>query len=153
RANKPNVPHKPDRCSPLILILGIKVFVGGRLRGVGFATEKGALPQMKFGELVSGDFFRVLDVPLALERPFRPEEDRVPGRDVLVVLGYELWRAGFPAWRAARIEPSVASTSVLAKRFRLNSGSLARHLKESGTPLLVRSYLRCQRQRFSDLES
>ena len=53
----------------------------------GFATEKGALPQMKFGELVSGDFFRVLDVPLALGRPFRPEEDRVPGRDAVVVLG------------------------------------------------------------------
>src|SRR5262249_51134988 len=31
---------------------------------------------------------------------------------------------------------SYVSTSVLAKRFRLNSGSLARHLKESGTPLL-----------------
>jgi hypothetical protein len=32
---------------------------------------------------------------------------------------------------------SYVSTSVLAKRFRLNSGSLARHLKESGTPLLA----------------
>jgi hypothetical protein len=29
------------------------------------------------------------------------------------------------------------STSVLARRFRLNSGSLARHLNESGTPLLA----------------
>ena len=29
------------------------------------------------------------------------------------------------------------STSVLAKQFRLNSGSLARHLNESGTPLLT----------------
>ena len=58
----------------------------------GFATEKGALPQMKFGELVSGDFFRVLDVPPELGRPFRPDEDRVPGRDAVVVLGHELWR-------------------------------------------------------------
>jgi TniQ len=32
---------------------------------------------------------------------------------------------------------SYVSTSVLAKRFHLNSGSLARHLKESGTPLLA----------------
>src|ERR1019366_8815229 len=50
---------------------------------------------MKFGELVSGDFFRVLDVPLALGRAFRPDEDKVPGRDAVVVLGHELWRTDF----------------------------------------------------------
>src|SRR5580692_1007550 len=61
----------------------------------GFATEKGTLPQMKFGELVSGDFFRVLDAPLELGRGFRPDEDKVPGRDAVVVLGHELWRADF----------------------------------------------------------
>jgi predicted permease len=61
----------------------------------GFATEKGALPQMRFGELVSGDFFRVLDVPLALGRAFRSDEDQAPGRDAVVVLGHELWRTDF----------------------------------------------------------
>ena len=61
----------------------------------GFATEKGALPQMKFGELVSGDFFRVLDVPVTLGRAFRPDEDKVSGRDAVVVLGHELWRTDF----------------------------------------------------------
>jgi len=61
----------------------------------GFATEKGALPLMKYGELVSGDFFRVLDVPLELGRAFRPDEDTVPGRDAVVVLGHELWRTDF----------------------------------------------------------
>lgn len=33
-----------------------------------------------------------------------------------------------------RFADSYVSTSVLAGRFRLNSGSLALHLKESGTP-------------------
>src|ERR1022692_2122842 len=66
----------------------------------GFATEKGALPQMKYGELVSGDFFRVLDVPLELGRPFRPDEDKVPGRDAVVVLGHELWRTDFASDRS-----------------------------------------------------
>jgi hypothetical protein len=47
---------------------------------------------MKFGELVNGDFFRVLDVPLKLGRPFRTDEDSVPGRDAVIVLGHELWR-------------------------------------------------------------
>jgi predicted permease len=66
----------------------------------GFATEKGALPQMRFGELVSGDFFRVLDVPLELGRAFRPDEDKVPGRDAVVVLGHELWRTDFASDRS-----------------------------------------------------
>jgi len=61
----------------------------------GFATEKGALPQMKFGELVSGGFFRILDVPLELGRAFRPDEDEVPGRDAVLILGHELWRTDF----------------------------------------------------------
>src|SRR5580700_6763671 len=61
----------------------------------GFATEKGALPKMKFGELVSGDYFSVLEVPLELGRAFRPDEDSAPGRDAVVVLGHELWRTDF----------------------------------------------------------
>jgi putative ABC transport system permease protein len=72
----------------------------------GFATEKGALPQMKFGELVSGDFFRVLDVPLELGRPFRPDEDSVPGRDAVVVLGHELWRTDFS------LDPNVIGKTI-----------------------------------------
>ena len=72
----------------------------------GFATEKGALPQMKFGELVSGDFFRVLDVPLALGRAFRPDEDSVPGRDAVVVLGHELWRTDFAS------DPDVVGRTI-----------------------------------------
>jgi predicted permease len=72
----------------------------------GFATEKGALPQMKFGELVSGDFFRVLEVPLELGRPFRPDEDSVPGRDAVVVLGHELWRTDFAS------DPNVVGKTI-----------------------------------------
>ncbi|MGA3039402.1 MAG: ABC transporter permease [Bryobacteraceae bacterium] len=72
----------------------------------GFAAEKGALPQMKFGELVSGDFFRVLDVPLELGRAFRPEEDQVPGRDAVVVLGHELWRTDFAS------DPNVVGRTI-----------------------------------------
>jgi predicted permease len=76
----------------------------------GFATEKGALPQMKFGELVSGDFFRVLDVPLELGRAFRPDEDKVPGRDAVVVLGHELWRTDFAS------DPSVVGQNHLLEQ-------------------------------------
>ncbi len=61
----------------------------------GFTTEKSALPRMKFGEVVNGDFFNVLEVPLVLGRAFRPDEDQAPGRDAVVILGNELWHTDF----------------------------------------------------------
>ncbi len=72
----------------------------------GFATEKGALPRMKFGEMVSADFFSVLEVPLKLGRAFRPDEGTVPGRDAVVVLGYELWRTDFDS------DPGVVGRTI-----------------------------------------
>lgn len=55
-----------------------------------------------------------------------------------VAAGY---RNGFaklvPEKEVQRFAEGYVSTSVLARRFRLNSGSLARHLNESGTPLLA----------------
>ena len=72
----------------------------------GFTTEKSALPQMKFGELVSGNFFQVLDVPLELGRSFRPDEDSAPGRDAVVVLGHELWRTDFAS------DPNVVGRTI-----------------------------------------
>ena len=61
----------------------------------GFAPDHRVQPRMKGGYLVSGNFFRVLEVEPRLGRGFRPEEDRVPGRDAVVVLGYEFWRTEF----------------------------------------------------------
>lgn len=55
-----------------------------------------------------------------------------------VATGY---RNGFaklvPEIDVRRFAGSYVSTSVLARRFRLKSGSLARHLNELGTPLLA----------------
>ena len=64
---------------------------------LGFTVDKNALPRMKFGAAVSGDFFRVLGAPPAAGRDFRVEEDRVPGRDRVAMLGYELWKTEFSA--------------------------------------------------------
>jgi macrolide transport system ATP-binding/permease protein len=61
----------------------------------GFAVDKRAAPQMKFGVLVSGDFFRVLGVQTVLGRDFRSDEDQVVGRDAVTVLGYDLWKSEF----------------------------------------------------------
>jgi predicted permease len=61
----------------------------------GFAPDKTAQPQMKFGALVSGNFFDVLGVRPDLGRSLRPDEDKVPGRDAVVVLGHYLWENEF----------------------------------------------------------
>ena len=75
----------------------------------GFAPNKSAQPQMKWGVLVSGNFFSVLDVHPELGRNFRPDEDAVPGRDAVVILGHDLW------------ESELASApDVIGKTFFLN---------------------------------
>jgi macrolide transport system ATP-binding/permease protein len=58
----------------------------------GFSTTKDVLPEMKYGNFVSGNFFRVLDIKPILGRGFGPDEDEVPGRDAVVVLSYDLWK-------------------------------------------------------------
>jgi predicted permease len=63
----------------------------------GFATTKDALPQMKVGSLVSGNFFDVLEVRPQMGRRFRPDEDRVPGRDSVAIISTDLWKTEFAA--------------------------------------------------------
>jgi len=60
----------------------------------GFSATKNALPEMKYGAFVSGNFFKVLDITPALGRSFRADEDQAPGRDAVVVLSYDLWKNG-----------------------------------------------------------
>ncbi len=46
-------------------------------------------------ELVSGTYFSVLGVSMALGRPFTPEEDRVANGAPLVILSYNYWKQRF----------------------------------------------------------
>lgn len=62
------------------------------LMSFGFANHDGELPKLKGGLLVSGNLFRVMGVEPQLGRDFNAEEDRVPGRNAVVVLGNEFWR-------------------------------------------------------------
>ncbi|MGO9012329.1 MAG: ABC transporter permease [Bryobacteraceae bacterium] len=66
-----------------------------RLGTFGFAMDRQALPEMKAGLLVSGNFFNVLEVTPRLGRTFRPDEDTVPGRDPVTVIGHDLWQQDF----------------------------------------------------------
>jgi macrolide transport system ATP-binding/permease protein len=61
----------------------------------GFATDSKAQSQMKYGFLVSGNFFRVMRTEPQLGRGFRPEEDQAPGRDAVIVLAHDFWESEF----------------------------------------------------------
>src|SRR4029453_410567 len=56
-----------------------------------FANRPDEPAQTKLGFAVSGNFFDVLELRPALGRLFLPDEDRVPGRDAVVVLSYPTW--------------------------------------------------------------
>jgi predicted permease len=72
----------------------------------GVAPDKTTLPKMKYGALVSGNFFRVLGLSPALGRSFRADEDEVPGRDAVVVLGHDFWENEFAS------SPDVIGKSI-----------------------------------------
>ena len=75
----------------------------------GFSPGPGTLPRIKAGQYVSANYFRVLGVEPALGRDFRPDEDRVEGRDAVVILSHNFWAGQFGR-----------SRSVLGSRIRLN---------------------------------
>ena len=65
-----------------------------------FATAPDSLPRLSMGMLVSGNFFRVMGLEPQLGRDFRPEEDEVPGRDAVAILGHDFWAQQFGADRS-----------------------------------------------------
>src|SRR3989454_10114085 len=76
---------------------------------VGFSAEPGATPRVGGGMMVSGNYFRVLGVEPRLGRGFRENEDEVPGRDAVTVLGPGFWKNEFGS-----------DPSVVGRRIRLN---------------------------------
>jgi len=82
------------------------VIAYAQMQAVGFSPEPTDMPRVKGGVLVSGNFFRVLDVEPRLGRGFRDDEDQVPGRDAVVVLGADFWHHEFAG------DPGVVGRTV-----------------------------------------
>lgn len=64
---------------------------------VSFTDRAGQPAERQFGLAVSGNLFDALGVQPALGRPFGVEQDRVVGRDAVVVLDHGLWERQFAA--------------------------------------------------------
>ena len=65
-------------------------------RPVGGTITFGAATRSASGRLVTGNYFHVLRVPLAMGRGLLPDDER-PGSDLAIVLGHDLWTAFFRA--------------------------------------------------------
>src|SRR5579872_2751645 len=64
---------------------------------VGFAARRDALPQIKLGTAVTDNMFSVMGVEPELGRSFRADENQVPGRDAVLILGHDFWEKEFAA--------------------------------------------------------
>ena len=85
RLSHPDYRDVRDRAESFAGLAAYRVLV------TGFAPRRDAPAQTKLGLQVSGNFFDVMALRPALGRFFLPEEDRVPGRDPVIVLAYDTW--------------------------------------------------------------
>lgn len=61
----------------------------------GFAGDTRATPKLTLGMLASGNLLPLMGVEPTIGRSFRPDEDLVPGRDAVVILGRTMWEQTF----------------------------------------------------------
>src|SRR5713101_4178946 len=85
------------------------VIANAGMEAVGFSAEPGATPRVRGGMMVSGNYFHVLGVEPRLGRGFREDEDQMPGRNAVVVLGPDFWKHEF-----------ASDPGVLGRTIRLN---------------------------------
>jgi len=85
------------------------VIANADMEAVGFSAAPAATPRIKGGMLVSGNYFHALGVEPRVGRGFREDEDQVPGRDAVVVLGPDFWKHEF-----------ASDAGVVGRTIRLN---------------------------------
>jgi macrolide transport system ATP-binding/permease protein len=59
------------------------------------STPGSAATEQRTGQFVSANYFTDLGIPLRMGRGFLPAEDRTPGGDPVVVIGYRFWQRTF----------------------------------------------------------
>ena len=64
-----------------------------------------------YGELVTGEYFRILGVEAALGRTLREEDASTPGREAVIVLSHEFWRRRFGG------DPFIVGKTILIRGY------------------------------------
>ena len=88
-----------------------RVFTDLAAYAVGWQFRIGMPNDVRYvwGEVVSGNYFDLLGIRPHIGRTFLAEEDSVPGRNPVVVLGFALWQRDFGA-----------DSSIIGRALRLN---------------------------------
>src|SRR5262249_49782510 len=81
-----------------------------RMQGASVNPGANGQSRITLGLVVDADFFPMLGLQPVIGRRFMPEEDSVPARDAVVMIGYGMWQRDF-----------AGSTEVIGKKLRLNS--------------------------------
>jgi predicted permease len=68
---------------------------------MGVSVSRDQVPNFNLGVMASGNFFSGLGIEIPIGRGFRQEEDSVPGRDMVAVIGYAMWQREFASDRGA----------------------------------------------------
>jgi predicted permease len=75
-----------------------------------FSLSAGSEPERVWGQVVTGNFFATAGVQPIHGRAFLAEEDQVPGRDAVVILGHSLWQRSFGA------DPAVVGKQIVLNK-------------------------------------
>ena len=109
-APAPSCPHTATTWTSAIAAKSFDGLVAFTYVTAGFATDPTAPPKLKMGMLASSNLFPLMGVEPTLGRAFTAEEDQVPGRDAVVVLGRTMWEQEFGS------DPAVLGRSVRHQR-------------------------------------
>ncbi|MDA0329231.1 MAG: ADOP family duplicated permease [Gemmatimonadetes bacterium] len=90
--------------------------------------------ELVMGELVSGDYFEVLGVPMALGRGFLSEEDATPGTHPVVILGHAEWVTRYGS------DPGVIGRTVRLSQLLYTVVGVAHEDFTGSMPVLVAGY-------------
>lgn len=73
---------------------------------VGVSPGRDVVAQMTLAVIASGNFFSGLGIEVPIGRGFRPDEDMVPGRDLVAVISHSLWERMYAS------DPNVAGRKL-----------------------------------------
>jgi macrolide transport system ATP-binding/permease protein len=73
---------------------------------MGVTPSRETVAQMVLGMVVSGNFFSGLGVDVPIGRSFRPDEDAIPGRDLVAIISHSLWERMYAS------DPNVAGRKL-----------------------------------------